>query len=944
MSNFPRHRLSSTQPRLLILLFGALWAGHAQADDAAAPVGSASEPAVSTPFNIQAGERLSVFLRRNQWVPGLAEIKGVYLPATLLNRQALVQAQALQKTQLITNLTLASAPPALLQWVHGLPVTGRLVLKSVDADELALKPNWDPRLQPGDAVQTMAPTRVVGVVSSRGYCAVAYQPGVEATQYVQACQADQAVDQVWLVQPTGQVVPLSVGLWNARQQTVPMPGAWVLAVPRTGTVNAPLAQQVAEFMATQGQAPAVGGVRALSAQAQTVSPLRDLPISSSTWGWVGLLQTPTARMRPAGSASITASRVEPYSRYSFILQPFDWLEGGFRYTKITNRLFGPQDFSGNQKYLDKNIDIKLRLMEETADLPQVAVGLNDIGGTALFSSEYLVANKRFGDFDTSLGLAWGYLGSSGILRNPLGLLANQFDTRPAPNVGQGGQLGTTSFFRGRVAPFGGVQWHTPWDNFTVKLEYDGNDYKNEPLANPQTQNSRFNYGVVYKASNSVNWHVGVERGNTLSVAISLFENLSTFSTAKLSDPKPLAVTTTPRPNTVDWKQTLQTLQQQTDLNVNKVEQRGSEVKLNVRNGRAAYYNQTVERASEVLHQDLPANIKWFTLDYERNGVDMGQHVVDRNKFVARRTEYALETANGEQPDQTAVEGYHLPYKTLYEKPNERFKNTFSLGYRQILGGADGYLYQFSLANDTRLNFTDSTWLDARLSYRLVDNFAKFKQVGASALPQVRTNLREYAITSNFTIPNFTLKHMGSLGNGHFYGLYGGLLEDMFAGAGAEYLYRPFGSPLAVGVDVNRVRQRAFEQNFKLQPYQVNTGNVTAYWDTGYEGLFATVSAGQYLAGDKGVTVDLSREFNNGVRMGAFATRTNVSAADFGEGSFDKGIYVTIPFGAFFTKSIPGNANFLWRPITRDGGAKLERGFSLYSETSVRSPKTFSYRE
>jgi hypothetical protein len=147
----------------------------------------------------------------------------------------------------------------------------------------------------------------------------------------------------------------------------------------------------------------------------------------------------------------------------------------------------------------------------------------------------------------------------------------------------------------------------------------------------------------------------------------------------------------------------------------------------------------------------------------------------------------------------------------------------------------------------------------------------------------------------------------------------------------------------VGVDINKVRQRAFEQDFDLQNYEVNTGHITAYVDTGVEDILATISVGQYLAGDKGITVDFSREFNNGVRMGAFATRTNVSAEDFGEGSFDKGIYMTVPFSAFFTKSIPGDANFLWRPLTRDGGAKLNRGFSLYGQTEVRNPKTLEYR-
>ena len=37
--------------------------------------------------------------------------------------------------------------------------------------------------------------------------------------------------------------------------------------------------------------------------------------TQSDFGGVGLLQTPTARMMPAGELSVTASRTDPYSRY-----------------------------------------------------------------------------------------------------------------------------------------------------------------------------------------------------------------------------------------------------------------------------------------------------------------------------------------------------------------------------------------------------------------------------------------------------------------------------------------------------------------------------------------------------------------------------------------------------------------------------------------------------
>ena len=57
-----------------------------------------------------------------------------------------------------------------------------------------------------------------------------------------------------------------------------------------------------------------------------------------------------------------------------------------------------------------------------------------------------------------------------------------------------------------------------------------------------------------------------------------------------------------------------------------------------------------------------------------------------------------------------------------------------------------------------------------------------------------------------------------------------------------------------------------------------------------------LSAGEYLAGDKGYTFEVSK-FENGVKFGAFS-RTDVSATEYGEGSFDKGIKLVIPFSIF----------------------------------------------
>jgi len=674
---------------------------------------------------------------------------------------------------------------------------------------------------------------------------------------------------------------------------------------------------------------------------------RGLQVSSSDWGGVGLLQTPTARMRSTGHLTSHFSRIYPYTHGNIFMQPFDWMEAGFRYTDVSNRLYGGVDLSGDQSYKDKGIDVKIRLWPESAYVPQIAVGLRDIAGTGLFSGEYLVASKRTGDFDWSLGMGWGYVGGRGNLRNPLGVLSSTFDTRTAI-AGQGGQFALTSYFRGPAALFGGVQYQTPWDRLTVKLEYDGNNYQHEPLSNSQKQSSPLNFGLVYRAGSAADVTVGVERGNTLMLGVTLHGQLDAIGMPKLSDPPRIAVAETRPRQAPDWSKTADEIKHQSDWQVRSIEQRGNELHVTLDEAEAVYWRDRIDRIAAVLHRDAPQSVDRFALTYRERGMEVAEHVVDRDAWLAKQTQplppgEQRETVIARKPEPAA------PGTVLYENTLPKFESGLRLGFAQTLGGPDGFvLYQVFAAERAKLRFSDDTWLQGALQLRLADNYDKFKYTAPSNMPRVRTFLREYVTTSYLTMPNLQLTHVGKLGENQYYSVYGGYLEEEFAGVGGEWLYRPFASRLAFGVDVNEVKQRDFRQNLGFDDagtqtgYRVTTGHATLYWDTGWNGVQTTASAGRYLAGDLGVTLGMARIFKNGVAMGAFATKTDVSAAQFGEGSFDKGIFLNIPFDAILTRSTSTVGNFMWKPLTRDGGAKLYRSVSLYDLTGPRDDRTLKY--
>lgn len=872
--------------------------------------------------------------------------------------------QSLKKSELLANLSgsgldVAVDPASLKrlrEWIATLPVTGRVPVAVPDARWLQGNPTRDPVLLPGHTVVLPIRPSTVTVVTDKGErCALAHAAHLEARTYLDACMPANAwkADWAWIAQPDGRIQRFGIATWNRQEQDAPAPGAWIWAPPRDAGWPEKVSQRLIEFLATQGPAPdpdpSVPALDSVLSKNLTLRLETQLPkksrggeVTNSDWGTIGLLQTPTARMAPPGAFSFTFSRVNPYSRGNLFFQPFEWLEAGFRYTSISNRLYGPPELSGSQTDKDKSIDFKARLWRETAYRPEFSIGFRDIAGTGKFSGEYVVASKRTGDLDWSLGLGWGNVGGRANLHNPLSVFGKSFDSRGTTSA-QGGALTFGNYFRGPTSLFGGVQYQTPWKPLLLKLEYDGNDYLHE--GNDQRQRTPVNIGLVYRASRSVDVTVGVERGSAIMFGLAFHTQLDGMETPKPNDPPRVPVAPSRPTLRPDWAATSRDIATQTEWSVRQIAQQGGDLHVTIDDAEALYLRDRLDKAAAVLHRDAPASVDRFSIAYRQRGLEMVETVIDRDAWVEEHTQPVPPQRRRESVITRQVQNTMdtVPRTRLYERASDRFTAGLGFDYQQTLGGPDGFvLFQISAVERLRFNLRNDTWVQGTLRLGLIDNYDKFKYTAPSNLPRVRTFLREYVTTSALTMPNLQATHVGKLSENQFYSVYGGYLESMFAGVGAEWLYKPTSSRLALGVDINAVRQRNFEQDFGLRDYKVATGHGTVYWDTGWNDVHAKVSVGRYLAGDFGATLDMSRMFRNGVTIGAFATKTNVSAAQFGEGSFDKGIYLSIPFDAMLTKSTNSIGNFTWKPLTRDGGAMLARSNQLYSLTYMRNERTMWY--
>ncbi len=652
-----------------------------------------------------------------------------------------------------------------------------------------------------------------------------------------------------------------------------------------------------------------------------------LPPSQSDFGGVGLLQIPTARMAPAGEFSLHYSDVEPYQRLTITLQATAWLELTFGYSNIDNKLYGPS-IAGNQTYKDKMYHLKARLLEESAYLPQIAVGFRDGVGTGLFASEYLVASKRFWDLDITAGIGWGDLAGRNTQANPFEKLDDRFATRDTDTSGQGGQLETDVFFRGpRIGLFGGLEYQTPWQPLRLKIEYDSNSYQDEPFGNRFEQDSQVNYGIVYRASENIDLHVGQERGNTAMLGFTLRSDFTQPPRQPKFDPPRQRLLPAPEPSS--WQELAAALTA-TGFKVSRIDGIGNEVFIYGNQQRYRELDKEIGQIATATLNQLPERFETINFVREESGVTYARISIDRDELF----DYTSQRSPVLAIKNSVATVTAKSRSTLYAASNlERSGFSILPSLRQSIGGPDRfYIYRINLEADAWYWLSDNSEISGGLTTPIAGTFDKFDFRAPSGLQRVRTDINRYEQQSNVAVKHLQLTTLNELGNGWYGQAYTGLLERMFGGVGAEVMYRPNLSGAALSLDVNWVKQRAFNGDFEFREYDQWTGHVTAHMPLMNSDINVNLSFGRYLAGDTGIGIEVTKRFASGVIAGAFADFTDVSSEAFGEGSFNKGIYFKIPLDTFMLKSSTRYYNMAITPLLRDGGQKLDRERVLYNIT------------
>lgn len=671
-----------------------------------------------------------------------------------------------------------------------------------------------------------------------------------------------------------------------------------------------------------------------------------LPASAqmTPMGFPGLIQTPVARMPSAGSAGFGFSRQTPYDNLHFYASPFDWFQASVRYTD-TN-----VPFSRSNTLHDKGINLQLRVFSESLWMPEVAVGIIDAAGTGLFSSEYVVMNKRTGPLDWSLGMGWGRMGAAADAANPLKVISARFDQRETETRGSGGIPAVSSWFSGPdVALFGGVRYRTANDRLTLMMEWEGNDYSDEPRRGDSLRSSsRVNVAARYDVTDNIGLNLTYERGDTLGFGVTISSSLAGDVNRRYRVHKPAApldestfpeVATDQDVNDEVKLREVHLRLREDNIFVHALDVRDNSDQITVwqSNGLTSETAVVAGRVSRALLNVYGSNYGRFNVVNMQAGQDRSEvrinpyafrlAATDKLTVEELLTQVTIETPTGLSRDEAR-------FNRLAKYP------TYAFGVRPALrsnigGPVNFFVGQLQLKPYVTVQLNDGLSVIGSWSFDfLYDDLDRLQPRDTSNLPPVRTDLERYQKESGGSyLDKLEANYVFTLAPSIYGRVSGGIFEEMYGGVGAEVLYMPTNSRLAVGVNVNRVRKRDFDLRFGFQDFETSTGHVTAYYESPFQDIRLVMSAGRYLAGDVGVTMDISRSFDNGVRFGVFATKTNVSSREFGEGSFDKGVYMFIPFDFFSSRRAPGGLSITHRFILRDGGAKVSDGRSLYPALS-----------
>ena len=637
-------------------------------------------------------------------------------------------------------------------------------------------------------------------------------------------------------------------------------------------------------------------------------------VTPSNWGGTGLMETPTARVMKEGQFRVGVGVIEPYRNYYGALSPFKGIEIDFRFTEIAD-VYATGLPASYGAYKDKVADIKYQFLPETKWFPALALGLNDPLGTRVYGSQYIVANKQIYPFDFSIGFGNGRYGRKSLSGSGESFKAEIFqDPR--------GWLSDGLFFGG--VQFAPTKWLTLMAEYN-SIRYDQQTDPAQPKYFTSPVPSPFNFGLRWKPYEWIEADLSYQRGNQVGVNVAMNFDLGRpmLPIFDLPYKEKAELRRNPLAERLD-----RALKESgfTDIGIKTV---GNDLWIETMNDKYYYSPKAVGVVLRILKDTLPPYIEKVHITFTDKGIPVLSFVTTREDIVALYEEkLTLKEFLYVSRFRTDV------YENLDVEKKDRKYYHFGVmpAFRMFVNDPSGFFkYRLGFNEWVKLTPWKGSTLMASLEQYPLNNVSTSN---APSSQPVRTDFVYYTY-EKVLMDKLLVDQMVKLPHEIYARAAFGYLETEYAGLDWEVAKPFFGGRFMVGLSGSVVKKREIGNAFAMKQNDWKDYYTTGFLNTALNIPEADVSlnlrTGQFLAGDRGTRITLSKFFNGVILFGWYSmTNTDAVFTDsFNRGYSDKGVGIVWPLRLFIGKDSKSVYYFSVSPWTRDVAQDIGHVYSLF---------------
>lgn len=666
--------------------------------------------------------------------------------------------------------------------------------------------------------------------------------------------------------------------------------------------------------------------------------------TTSLMGPLGLNTVPSARMDSAGTVRAGTTFMDPYVQAHIGMQIAKPLYISLRQTALSS------DIDGNAERLYPGVDFKLRLLEESAHVPEIAIGLQSAFGHKRMAAEYLAATKRYGNFDFTGGMAWGRLGSAAHVGNPLKSISEHFGKKRDLDGEMPNEM--RDWFTGEdIGFFAGVEYFPPWaDGLSFKADWGADRYVREAAANGYNAPKPWSVGLNLHTLPWMNVGAALVGGEMVMGTVTFQGPFSGWPLRDAQQADPVMMrpyrTGLALPDEMERSAAREDITlYDTSRDIHRATsfmEIDGHTPLPQEMGRAARHmanhaGESVE-ALEIVptHYGLRGPmVRLMRTDLERafiHGQGSPQEIW-RNTEIVENLSENIHGPAWKQPFHNGL------LKGLASRLSLVIDNRLTLSEEE-----NGALYRSSAVLEEKYQTGAHVMTGGAFRLDLKNNLYNLNEYRLPNLLPVRGNEDRFA-DQRFSLDRLYTSYLTTLKTGLHAGVTGGYLEEMYSGLGGEILYRPWGKTFAIGADLWQVLKREPDSFLEMgfNGDHILSGHVNAWYEFPASDMTLQLRAGRYLAGDVGGTVALEKRMDNGVRISGFVTATDQADFDVFGGTTNlySGLQLSIPLGS--TRFLPPGSRMDTRvaPLGRNTGQALDAPLPLYEVTDKLSTRHIS---